>query len=289
MTDTSMSGFLCSHHATRPSIDIFKSSQLSTAIRKGSEFLPFTTESGSYFVKACENPAGKVADICRREVLGSLVLRYLGTNAPKIWLVQSSEGLDIRAAFDRWKVTASSQRIYSEFVIMEKLVGCNLEIAKHQGQLPQILGSNQHEIVAMLVATYWLGDEDRGLADAIFDGDSVFFIDFGLCGPGSPQPHRGAHPLHDHFQTSDVILRCYPGKPGVVKNACQLTPYMLDEIPKSRIIDRIEQLTNENIEMLVSACKLETEIAQILIQRRSTLRNDIVKWVAEVKRETGLR
>lgn len=283
-----MSSFLSVHHTERQSIDIFQTLQLDTTIRKGSEFLPFTTESGNYFVKACENPAGQVADVCRREVLGTLVLRHLGTNAPKSWLVSSSEGLDIRAAFDKWKVTASSHRIYSEFVIMENLGGCNLETVKYQGQLSQTFHGNQREIAAMLVATYWLGDEDRGLTDAIFNGSRIFFIDFGLCGPGSPPPHRGTHPLYTHFEPRDISLRCYPGKPGIVQNVCQMCPSIMDEIGKSKIIDRIEQLTNEDVGQLVSYCQLKCEIAQILIRRRSTLRSDVVAWIANVKRETGL-
>lgn len=283
---TAVQSVISEIEALRPSAASLMATDIKEVRSHGNFFVSPLPPLDKFIYKLCDNPDGRVPDIIRREVFASLVLTSLGCNVPKSWLFQHRDTLDLRFLYSKWE--APADRIQDEFVVMERLNGVSVArmVSQHQGtqRIQEQLGMSSSKCVDLLVASYWLGDEDRGLEDVMIVDDQWYFIDFGLSGPGRSDRIRSAHPEPQCYHHKQKTLRCYGGK-GIsfIEFVSKVYEDLIDRINRSIMVQEIEGIAQEEIMLAVEYSQLDNQVTETLLRRQEALRQDIVEWCEDLE------
>ena len=139
-----------------------------------------------------------------------------------------------------------------------------------------------NEIGNALAFLHWLGDEDRGLTDVMFERDDFVLIDNGLCGPGTHSWLRGYHPTPDAYSRARIILKCYGGgKKSFVEFLLKdlaIDPQLLGG---AQMIERIEAFDDDAIAFICTSTGVNAKAGRILMARKLSLRGDYAEWLRQ--------
>lgn len=130
-------------------------------------------------------------DIGEREAMTSGFGRLLGMSVVPAWVVPADQ-------FRPADLPPDSEIIRDRCVVMPRIIGPTVEADQQQAK--RLVRSGPADVADMFAFMHWIGDEDRGRADVMIEGERLVLIDNGLCGPGWSDRLRGAHP-HPSVET----------------------------------------------------------------------------------------
>ncbi len=236
------------------------------------------SQSGMWLVKFCRNDYDRVPEVCEREAMTSLFGLLLGVPAVEAWVVPTP-----KLATNPVQHIRDWDLIQDRFVLMryvDQEPAGSFEENPTAGALR--VKSRINEIGNALAFLHWLGDEDRGLTDVMFERDEFVLIDNGLCGPGTDNRLRGYHPTPDAFSRARIILKCYGGgKKSFVEFLLKdlaIDPHLLGG---RQMIERIEAFDDDPIALICALTGVNAAAGRILMARKHSLRNDYAEWLQQ--------
>lgn len=234
----------------------------------------YIVEAGRFselFCKVCRHD-DVVQDICEREQFASMAAKVVGVSFARAWVVKL-DGIIFQEQRD--SAFVQDRCVLSEFVTGRQISkGCEPDI--------ELIKSVPNQIADIYAFLHWLGDEDRGVTDLLVTPEHLTLIDGGLCGPRKGETQlRGAHPYPEKYTDLQVLKKCYPGKPSVIRIAINDAGIPKPELEQTLVIERIQSLRDSDIRELVQFCKLNDYVADTLIKRRQTISDDYANWLNE--------
>lgn len=231
--------------------------------------------SGSWLVKFCHHDAWRVPEICRREAMVSLFGKLLDVPVVDAWVLRADLlGENIP------ELVPENELILDEFVLMPLLNGKSVEEDQEGGASRLRMQSGR--VGDAFAFMHWIGDEDRGLADVMYEGERFLLIDNGLCGPGQGPKLRGYHPDPAAFSAERVVLKCYGGgKMSLVEFAFYHLEAEQRSLAEPSALQRITELQDHVIEQVVASLGINMAVATTLIQRKATITADYHAWFTE--------
>jgi len=232
-----------------------------------------------WFVKYCRNDDGALHDICEREALACIVGKVTDVDTIPAYVVSRL----LRPAESN---NLPKDLIRDRCVLMPFLSGQTLRLRNPSAET--VISRQIRRIASLLAATYWLGDEDRGVDDVMLVGDTLVFVDNGLTGPRRGSRLRGAHPRESVFGSREIAKRCYPGKPSFSMRLLRDMRIAPELIRDAQVIGRIESLADADIFEIVVAARMDRWVGEVLIRRRDVLRQDYESWLETAVQESKI-
>lgn len=227
------------------------------------------------FIKFCKHDS-KVFDICKREELASIIGELIGVPVVKAWCLPMSHLTS--------PPSLGPEFVPNEFVVMPLLDGGSFQ--QYRDAAASIVKSRIDQIKDVFAYMHWIGDDDRGIADVMTEGDHFVLVDNGLTGPPLFQtPLRGSHP-YPHMLTNNrgqIVKKCIHEKPSLVAFVVRDVGVSSDRLRDPSVISRIELVEEDVLREIVSDLGMDSRIASQLIERKNTLRSDFTLWIDELQ------
>jgi hypothetical protein len=241
-----------------------------------------TPDGTRFVVKWSKNNDNRVPEINERDQLTAVLGSLVGVPVVQAWVVPSSSLPDAGLPPDE----ANAPLVRDKCVVMPFLGGPTVAMSKPASAIR--VAWNPAAVADIFAFMHWIGDEDRGLDDVILDGDRLVLIDNGLCGPGRPEsPLRGYHPQWEVFREENRLKKCYGGKPSLVAFVFRDLRLPHGFFASPPVIERINDVTHEELQVLADYCGVERRVADVLIGRKASLASDFQDWFGQVSRLFG--
>jgi len=232
-----------------------------------------TSATGTWIIKFCRHDDQRVPEVCRREAMASLFGRIVSVPVVDAWVLPAD-------LIERHRPEQDGQLILDEFVLMREVKGKAFEENRLAGAAR--IGMQAESVGDVLAFMHWIGDEDRGLADVMYEGNNFLLIDNGLCGPGNNPKLRGYHPDPNAFSHDRVIMKCYGGgKQSFVEFIIKEVEFNVQRLQEPAVLRRIGGLDDGVVKEVVERLGIDVPVAKTLIERRSTIAADYDSWLAE--------
>jgi len=231
----------------------------------------------AWLLKLCRNNNGNVPETCRREALTSLFGTLLDVPVVDAWVVPIS----LLAKYTP-RQNPDKDLILDEFVLMPLLAnGKSLEQNPCAGAAR--IGMQIEKVADVFAFMHWIGDEDRSLSDVMCEGDRIYLIDNGLCGPrpGPTKKLRGYHPTPEVYNERSITLKCYGSKPSFVEFVLKKLELADNLLLDPGALHTIAALPDIVIQKVVASVGVDEDVARTLIQRKATIIEDYKAWFAE--------